>query len=258
MNKNQILMTMLAAIFIAAITIFTGCNKYKADVTGVTVCPVAVMVTVGDNTTLTEIIAYFPETEQADLSVTWVSDKSSVASVDGTGKVTTHAVGEAIITCKTTDGGYAASAKVIVNPKEADDVFATLVPSFYFGNTKINGATVDLDKLVTVKYYLGSKIIYSINEKFTIPRTGGYMELWLKADVVADITKIEEYTYHAVCEANLNIDGAQQPAILHLDGTFTPDVLDLIINIKGLPNMDEVTLNFKGTGKYMIDCPVRL
>lgn len=240
-------MTMLAAIIIAATCIFTGCNKYKADVTGVTVCPTAVMVTVGGNTTLTDLITYSPVTEVPDFSVTWTSDKPSVASVDQLGIVTAHSLGEAIITCKTTDGGYTATATIIVKPKEIDDAPATKVPGFYIGNTKINGATVDIDKLITVKYYSGNQIIYSIDETFNL----GNMELTLKkAEVLAVMT--ENGTF--VGKANLNMGGVSYPESLILDGAFEAGELDLSISFKGLPGIEDVTLNFKARGSYKIDC----
>ncbi|MCL2289642.1 MAG: Ig-like domain-containing protein [Bacteroidetes bacterium] len=258
MNTNkQILTTMFAVIIIAATTIFTGCNKYKAEVTGVTVCPIAEMVRVGNNTFFTELLTYSPETGAPDFSVTWTSGKPSVATVNSrTGIVNTHAVGESVITCVTKDGGFSASATVIVNPIEIDDDYATIVPSFYFGNTKINDETIDIGKLVTVKYHSRNKIVYSIDETFKLPRTGGYMELSLKADIPTDITKMEGYNrFNAVCEANLTIGKTSAPTILHLDGTFTPGgELNLIITFKNLPNMEDVTLNFKARGTYKIDC----
>ena len=246
-------MTMLAAIIIAATTIFTGCNKYKADVTGVSVCPTAVMVTVGNNTILTELITYSPVTELPDFSVTWTSDKPNIASVDHLGIVTAHSAGEAIITCKTTDGGYTASATIIVNPKKIDDDFATLVPNFYIGNTKINGETVDIDKLITVKYRSRNVIMYSIDETFKLSRIGG-VALTLKADIIADITADGSYTYNAVGKANLTMGGVTYQESLHLDGTFSTSDLDLIISFKNLPDIEDVTLNFKAWGTYKVDC----
>jgi len=261
MNKNkQILMTMLAAIIIAATSIFTGCNKNKAEVTGVTVCPVAEMVRVGNNTIFTEFLTYSPKTGEPDLIVWWTSSNPKVASVGSQGIVNAHTIGETVITCRTKDGDFTASATVIVNPIEIDDDYATIVPYFYFGNTKINDETVDIYKLVTVKYALKNKIVYSIDETFKLPRTGGYVELSLKADVPAVITKMDGYnTFHAVCEVELTIGKTSDPTILHLDGTFTPGgELNLTITFKNLPDMEDVTLNFKGDGRYKIDCPLKL
>ena len=262
MNKKQILTTTLAAIFIAATTIFTGCQKEKAKVTGVTLCPTALMVSMGNNGWLTGEIIYSPNSLEPDWGLTWVSAHPNIAIVEqsgsealGTGLVTPKAVGETTVTCRTNDGGFTASSTVIVNPKEIDSDYATLVPRFYIGDTKIDGATAHAGRLITVKYYSKNKIIYSIDDTFAFPRIGGgIIELSIKANLDADITK-EGECYMAVREANMNIEGAPKPAILRLEGTFTPGVLDLIINIKDVPNMEDVILNFKGIGKYQVDCP---
>ncbi len=51
----------------------------------------------------------------ANKSVTWSSSDKNVATVDGAGKVSLKAVGTAVITVKTTDGGYTASCNVTVS-----------------------------------------------------------------------------------------------------------------------------------------------
>jgi hypothetical protein len=265
MNKNkQILMTTLAVIFIAATSIFTGCKKEeKAKVTGVKLCPTAVMISIDNNDFLTGYITYSPSENEPDWGMTWTSAHPNIATVEqlgsdilGTGLITPKAVGETTIICRTNDGGFTASSTVIINPIEIDDDYATIVPRFYKGNTKINEETVDVGKLVTIKYHSRNKIIYSINETFKLPRTGGYIQLSLKADILADITKMEGYnTFNAVCQANLTIGKKSDPTILHLDGTFTPGgELNLIITFENLPDMEDVTLNFKANGTYKIDC----
>lgn len=53
-----------------------------------------------------------------DVSVSWKSDRTTVAGVDETGKITAVSVGEATVTVTTSDGGYSSSCKVTVVPEE--------------------------------------------------------------------------------------------------------------------------------------------
>jgi len=264
MNKKQILTTTLAAIFIAAATIFTGCQKEKAKATGVRLCPTAVMISIDNNDFLTGEIMYSPLylPKEPDWGMTWVSAHPNIATVEqsgsedlGRGLITPKAVGETTITCRTNDGGFTASSTVIINPKEAAGDYATMIPRFYFGDTEVNEETVGSQNLVTVKYASKNRIRYSIDETtYRIPVTGGYMEFTLTANnVLADVTEVEGDIYKAVGKANINT-GTSQSAVLHLEGTFTAGTLDLMITFEGLSEMDEVTLNFKGLGKYKIDC----
>jgi len=63
--------------------------------------------------------------------VEWSCDKTDVATVDNSGKVTAKAVGNATITAKTKEGGYTATCEVTVTPPAAveDAVFASVVVS---------------------------------------------------------------------------------------------------------------------------------
>ncbi|MBR6038379.1 MAG: Ig domain-containing protein, partial [Candidatus Methanomethylophilaceae archaeon] len=64
-------------------------------------------------TTVTIKATVFPS-DATNKNVIWTSSNTGVATVDG-GVVTTLAVGEAIITATTEDGGYSATCKVIVS-----------------------------------------------------------------------------------------------------------------------------------------------
>jgi len=239
MKNKQIFISMLAVIFIAAATIFTGCKK--EEITGVSVRPVAVMLAVGNTVSITPIF----ETAtgfafSADAS--WSSSDSKIASVDKNGLVTAHSVGEVVIICTTKEGGHSASTTVIVKPTKKDDDYATMVPNFYLGKTEIDGKTVDNDKLVTVKYHSINKILYVIDEKFSIPRNAGFIELTMKSTMVANITK-EGETSNAACKTEVTIGG--KTTTLSLDGTFNSNKMDLIINFEDFPDIGEVTINFK-------------
>ncbi|MCH5151821.1 MAG: glycosyl hydrolase 53 family protein [Clostridiales bacterium] len=101
-----------------------------------------------------------------DKNVIWSSDNPSVASVDGTGKVTAVAVGSAKITVTTSDGGktaecdvtvsYAATSQVSISPSTlslgnigaTSTLSATVRPST--ANPSVNWTTSD-DSVVTVE-----------------------------------------------------------------------------------------------------------
>lgn len=74
----------------------------------------------GETTRLTVIVT--PQ-DADDVSVTWYSNNSGVATVDDGGRVTAIEVGTAVITATTNDGsGLSAKCTVTVTPKEVDDI----------------------------------------------------------------------------------------------------------------------------------------
>ena len=84
------------------------------NVTSVTLDKTTLELETGGMTTLKATIA---PTDATDKTVTWSSDKESVATVDSNGKVTAVAPGEATITVTTKDGSKTATCKVTVtNP----------------------------------------------------------------------------------------------------------------------------------------------
>ena len=84
-------------------------------VTGVSLNKSTLSLVVGGSETL---VATVSPSDATDKSVTWSSDKTSVATVDANGKVEAKAVGEANITVTTKDGGKTASCKVTVTAAE--------------------------------------------------------------------------------------------------------------------------------------------
>jgi hypothetical protein len=80
-------------------------------VTGITVSPSTATVEVGNNVQLTATVSPSNATNKA---VTWSSSNGSVASVNSDGLVTGNAVGQAVITATTEDGGFMASATITV------------------------------------------------------------------------------------------------------------------------------------------------
>lgn len=91
-------------------------------VTGVSLNPTSLTLTVGNSETLTATVL---PNNATDKTITWSTSNSSVATVSD-GKVTAVAEGSAIITVTTNDGKKTATCNVTVNPKPKYTV--TLVP----------------------------------------------------------------------------------------------------------------------------------
>ena len=98
--------------------------KAKAvNVTEVTLDKTKLTLTEGETETLTATV----KPDNADnRKVTWSSDKTEIATVDGTGKVTAVKAGEAVITVTTEDGGKTATCRVTVKAKVINVTEVTL------------------------------------------------------------------------------------------------------------------------------------
>ena len=98
--------------------------KAKAvNVTEVTLDKTELTLTEGGTETLTATV----KPDNADnRKVTWSSDKTEIATVDGAGKVTAVKAGEAVVTVTTEDGGKTASCKVTVKAKAVNVTEVTL------------------------------------------------------------------------------------------------------------------------------------
>ncbi len=92
-------------------------------VTGVTLNVKEVSLIVGAKETLKVVVA--PE-NATNKRVTWSSNKTDVASVDGQGVVTAHKAGEALVTVKSEDGGKTATCKVTVKAEKVAVTGVTL------------------------------------------------------------------------------------------------------------------------------------
>ena len=98
--------------------------KAKAvNVTEVSLDRTELTLTEGETETLTATV----RPDNADnRKVTWSSDKTDVATVDGAGRVTAVKAGEAVITVTTEDGGKTATCKVTVRAKTVGVTEVTL------------------------------------------------------------------------------------------------------------------------------------
>ena len=92
----------------------TAVKAKTVGVTEVTLDKTELTLTEGETGTLTATV----KPDNADnKKVTWSSDKTEVATVDGAGKVTAVKAGEAVVTVTTEDGGKTATCKVTVKAK---------------------------------------------------------------------------------------------------------------------------------------------
>lgn len=126
----------------AVITATTADGSLKATckvtvvkhVEDISVSPTQVKVIVGKTQ---EITVEFTPSDATNKEVEWVSSKPEVASV-ADGVVTGVAVGEALITVTSVDGGFAAACKVVVE-EEFNGIVATTAGGYYCGDQYENG-----------------------------------------------------------------------------------------------------------------------
>ena len=102
----------------------------------------------------------------ANQNVTWTSNNINVATVDSTGKITAVALGTAIITVKTNDGGFSATCMVTVIPINQLPVansgnFVTDPTSTYYGN--LSAADADNDPLTYSVVTNGTHGLVTVN-----------------------------------------------------------------------------------------------
>lgn len=100
----------------------------------ISVSPTQVKVIVGKTQ---EITVEFTPSGATNKEVEWVSSKPEIASV-ADGVVTGVAVGEALITATSVDGGFAAACKVVVE-EEFNGIVATTAGGYYCGDQYENG-----------------------------------------------------------------------------------------------------------------------
>ena len=128
-------------------------NKKVIPVTSVALNKSSLTMTVGDTQTLTATVS---PSNATDKSVSWSSNKTSVASVSTSGVVTAKAAGTATITVKTNDGGKTAICTVTVTAAKVSVTGVSLNKtsmSMTIGDTQTLTATITpsnaTDKSVT-------------------------------------------------------------------------------------------------------------
>ena len=166
-------------------TSWTAQTDGATAVTSVALDKTTLALTVGGEGQLTATVA--PD-NVTDKTVTWSSDKTSVATVDATGNVTAVAEGEATITAKA--GDKTATCKVTVNKKAGAISYATASVDKTFGDANF---TNELTKTGdgTVTYSSSDTKVAEVDSKtgeVTIKGNG-------EATITATVADGPTYTY---------------------------------------------------------------
>ncbi len=114
----------------------------RVPATGVDISPDSTTLTVGDTKTLK---AVFSPPSASEKACNWSSSDRKVATVSTKGLVTAVAKGTCTITVKTVDGGFTATCKITVNPKEVKVTGVTISAkdvTLIVGGTKKLSCTV--------------------------------------------------------------------------------------------------------------------
>ena len=151
------------------IQIYTSGNPWATyiapvAVTGVSVTPETLSLTVGQESTLTATVAPANATNK---NVSWDSDDMSSATVDSDGKVTAVSVGEATISATTADGWFVDYCVVTITAvsNSADDPLTRT----YSGTVSILSNTVSVTAALAENYVVYMKIGTDvINSTYTI------------------------------------------------------------------------------------------
>jgi uncharacterized protein YjdB len=150
-------------------------------VTGVTLAPAALSLVVGAKGQLTATVV---PSNATDKSVLWTSSVESVATVDANGLVTAKAVGTAIMTVRTNDGGYVATYSLSVSPPIA--VTGVTINNCPKNNLEF-GQTNQLTNTITPASATNKVIVWtSSNSSVVTVDTNGL--LTVKGDGTATIT----------------------------------------------------------------------
>lgn len=123
-------------------------------VTGLGLDLTAYSAKVGDGFYINPVVKPSNATNRA---VTWKSNATSIATVDGNGYVTCKAEGNAVITCTTVDGGFTATCSVSVAAADSGgdtEVTLTSISATYSGGDVAVGTAVnDLTGIVVTAHY---------------------------------------------------------------------------------------------------------
>ena len=111
MRFTRAIYGLLLAIPLSFLIAGCGTGVFDVAVTGVSLSTSALSLKAGDSETLVATIAPSDATTK---TVSWSSDKASVATVSSDGKVSAVAAGSAVITASTVDGKKTDSCQVTV------------------------------------------------------------------------------------------------------------------------------------------------
>lgn len=115
---SKVAAAIVVVVLSSATLVSCGHEEQPADkgvpVTGVSISKTSLSLVEGDSETLTSSVSPADATNK---NVKWSSSNSSIATVDGSGKVTAVMAGSATITVATVDGGKTANCSVTVTAK---------------------------------------------------------------------------------------------------------------------------------------------
>lgn len=135
----------------------TNCSSSSISVTGVSVTPTTATLSVGATQQLTPTVAPANATNKA---VTYSSNNTGVATVNGSGLITAVASGSATITVTTQDGAKTATSVITVNSSNVAVTSVSLSPT---SATLSIGATQQLTPTVLPSNATNKSVTYSSN-----------------------------------------------------------------------------------------------
>ncbi len=105
-----------------------------------------------------QLIATVLPANAEDLGVTWSSSDNAIATVSATGLVTAHALGDAIITVTTSDGGFTASCKVVAALSYSlggEQMYVVLMPDIATSETFPRNENDAVQENVPARFIMG-------------------------------------------------------------------------------------------------------
>lgn len=143
-------------------------------ITGISVSPPSATITVGQSTQVNASVQTNGGTGTIDLTVTWSSSNTTVATVNASGQVTGNAAGDAVITARSNgNNAYAAGASIRVNaPPTLPNALLglTVTPN---NVSVVQGSTATTSTIVSTS--TGATVAYansSSSPNCTVPATG--------------------------------------------------------------------------------------
>lgn len=169
-GKLAAIVALLAVIFTCCLFALSGCGETKVE--GVELNKNTLELTKGEKEKLTATIT--PE-DAADLTVTWTSSKTDVATVADDGTVTAVATGEATITVTTTDGSFTDTCKVTVTNPATGITLNKTETTITKGQTETLTATVAPDDAddKTVTWTSSDEAVATVDENGTVTAVKG-------------------------------------------------------------------------------------
>ena len=169
-GKLAAIVALLAVIFTCCLFALSGCGETKVE--GVELNKNTLELTKGEKEKLTATIT--PE-DAADLTVTWTSSKTDVATVADDGTVTAVATGEATITVTTTDGSFTDTCKVTVTNPATGITLNKTETTITKGQTETLTATVAPDDAddKTVTWTSSDEAVVTVDENGTVTAVKG-------------------------------------------------------------------------------------